>query len=98
MRVVMQHQREPVQLLVAKALRLDRSHGGQHVVSIESGADVYLLDKTELLSQREPPGILHMAAIDRRGQRTDTLAGLVAEPDRAQHFAIDVGGLLAASQ
>ena len=50
-RVIVQHQRELMQLLVAKALRLDRLHGGQDVLAVVSGTAVPLLHVTELLSQ-----------------------------------------------
>ena len=49
--IVMQHQCEPMQLLVAKALRLDRLHGGQHVVAVVPGTAVSLLHVTKLLRQ-----------------------------------------------
>src|ERR1700738_4239936 len=49
------------------------------------------------MSQREPSGILHMTTIDHIGQRADPLPGFVFKPDRTHHFAIDVGGLLAAA-
>ena len=50
----------------------------------------------KLLGERQPAGILHMAAIDDIGQRADALPRLVLEPHRAHHLAIDVGDLLAA--
>src|SRR5277367_953738 len=87
-----------MQLLVAKPLGLDRSHGSQHVVAIVSGTAVSLLDQVELLDQGQSSGILYVTAIDHIGQRANPLAGPVAEPDRAQHLAIDIGGLLAAAQ
>jgi len=42
-RVIVQHRRELMQLLVAKTLRLDRLYGGQNVVAIVSGTTVPLL-------------------------------------------------------
>ena len=57
-----------------------------------------LLHEAQLVAQRQPPGILHMAAIDHIGQRADPLAGFVFEPHGTHHFAIDMGGLLAAAQ
>src|SRR4051794_27223414 len=57
-----------------------------------------LLHVAELVGQREPPGILHVAAIDHIGQRADALPRFVLEPDRPHHFAIDIGGLLTAAQ
>src|SRR5713226_2717169 len=39
-----------------------------------------------------------MTAIDHVSQRADPLPGFVFKPDRTHHFAIDVGGLLAAAQ
>src|SRR5882724_8841551 len=39
-----------------------------------------------------------MAAVDHVSQRADPLPGFVFQPDRTHHFAIDVGGLLAAAQ
>ena len=50
-RIIVQHQRELMQLLVAKALRLDRLHGRQDVVAVVSGTTMPLLHMTELLGQ-----------------------------------------------
>ena len=50
-RIVVQHQRELMQLRVAKTLRLDRFDGGQHVVAVVAGAAVALLHVTELIGQ-----------------------------------------------
>ena len=97
-RVVVQHRRKLMQLRVAKTFRLDRLHGGQHIVAVGAGLAVPLLDMTELFRQRQPPGILHMAAVDHIGQRADALARLVLKPDRAHHLAIDRGDLFARAQ
>src|SRR5258708_5044172 len=50
-RITMQQRGKLMQLLVAEALRLDRLHGGQHVVAIVSGTTVPLLNVMELLGQ-----------------------------------------------
>ena len=50
-RIIVQHQRELMQWLVAKALRLDRHHGGQDVIAVVSGTAVPLLHVTKLLGQ-----------------------------------------------
>src|SRR3954469_15377411 len=94
----MQHRRELMQLRVAKTLRLDRFYGGQHIVAIVSGTAVSLPHQAELLRQRQPAGILHMAAVDYVSERADPLPGLVFQPDRTHYLAIDIGGLLAAAQ
>src|SRR5258708_5891767 len=96
-RLVETARRELVQLLIAKTLRLDRPHGGQHIVAIVAGTAVALLHVAELFGQRQPPGILHVAAIDHVSQRADALPGFVFQPHRPHHLAIDVGGLLAAA-
>src|SRR5215510_16192271 len=95
---VVQHRCKPVQWVVAKPFGLDRLDGGEHIVTVVAGAPVSLADDAELLVERQPAGILHMAAISDIGQRADTLLRRVVEPDRAHHFTIDVGGLLAGAQ
>ena len=50
-RIIVQHQRELMQLLVAKALRLDRLHSRQDVIAVVSGTSVTLLHVTQLLRQ-----------------------------------------------
>ena len=50
-RVIVQHQGELMQLLVAKTLRLDRLRGGQHVVAIVSGTAVALQHIAELFGR-----------------------------------------------
>ena len=52
--VVVQHQGELMQLLVAKALRLDRFYGGQHVVSVVAGTAVPLQHVVQLFGERQP--------------------------------------------
>src|ERR1700756_2740608 len=94
----MQHQRKLMQLPVAKALGFDRPHSGQHVVAVVAGAAMPLLHDAKLLAERQAAGILDMPAIDHIGQRADALPCLVVEPDRTHHLAIDVCGLLAATQ
>jgi hypothetical protein len=49
---LVQHQCQLMQLLVAKALRLDRLHRGQDVVAIVAGTAVPLLHVSELICQR----------------------------------------------
>ena len=80
-RIIVQHRRQLMQLRVAKALRLDRLHRGQDVVAIVAGTAVPLLHVTELICQRQPPGVLHMTAVDDLGQRTHALPGFVFEPN-----------------
>lgn len=50
-RILVQHQRELMQWLIAKTFRFDRLHGGEHVFAIGTGLTVSLLDMTELLGQ-----------------------------------------------
>src|SRR5260221_6748141 len=97
MRVV-QHYRESMQWRISKTRSLDRLHGRQHVIAVDAGLAVALLHVTQLLRQRQPSGILHMAAIDHIGQRADALPRLVFQPHRARDLAIDRGDLLAFAQ
>ena len=39
---IVQHHCKPVQLLVAKAFRLDRFYGRQHIISVDAGLTVPL--------------------------------------------------------
>ena len=50
MRIV-QHQRQLMQWRIAKALRLDRLHGGQHVIAVDAGLAVALEHVAQLLGQ-----------------------------------------------
>src|SRR3984885_10552732 len=64
---IVQHRRQLMQLRVAKTLRLDRLHGREHIVAIVSGTAMALLHVAQLFGQRQPPGILDVAAIDHIG-------------------------------
>ena len=81
MRVV-QHHGKPVQLLIAKSFGLDRLDGGEHIVAVVAGTAVTLADDAKLLVERQPAGILHMAAVGHVSQRADALARLVVALDR----------------
>ena len=70
MRVV-QHHRQPMQLGIAKTFRLDRLHGGENIIPIDAGLAVPLQHMAQLFRRRQPPGILHMAAIDHVDERAD---------------------------
>src|SRR5947208_63479 len=97
MGIVQQH-RELMQRRVAKTFRLDRFHGCQHIVAVDAGRTVPLQHMAQLVLHRQPPGILHMAAVHHIGERTDALARLVLQPHRTRHLAIDRGDLLALAQ
>lgn len=96
--LIVQHQREPVQLGIAKALRFDRFYGGEHVIAIVARTAVALSDQAELLGKREPSCILNMATINHIGESADTLPCFVSQPNRTGDLAINVGGLFAAAQ
>jgi hypothetical protein len=97
-RIIVQHERELMQLRIAKALGLDRLHGRQEVVAVVSRTAMSLPHEAQLLGERKPSGILDVATVDYIGERADPLPGFVFKPDRAHDFAIDIGGLLAAAQ
>ena len=59
---------------IAKTFRLDRLDRGEHVVAIDAGLAVALQHMAQLFGGRQPPGILHMAAIDHVDERADALA------------------------
>ena len=50
-RFAVQHQRKLMQLRIAKTFRLDRLHGGEHIVAVGAGLAVALLHVTQLLGQ-----------------------------------------------
>ena len=52
----------------------------------------------QLLCEREPSCILHVAAVGDVGHRADPLPRVVVEPDTAQHLAVDARHLLAGAQ
>ena len=87
-----------MQLRIAKTFRLDRLHGGQHIVAVDAGLAVPLQHMAQLFRRRQPPGILHMAAVDHVDECADALACLVLQPDRSFHLAVDRGDLLALAQ
>ena len=94
----MQHRRELMQLRVAKAFGLDRLHGRRHVVAVGAGLAVTLQHMAVLVGERQPAGVLHMAAVDDIGERGDAFTRFVLQPHRAHHLAIDRGHLLARPQ
>src|SRR2546421_548100 len=76
---IVEHHGKPAQLLIAKPFALDRLDGGEHIVAVVAGAPVSLADDAKLLVERQPAGILHMAAVGDIGQRADTLLRRVVE-------------------
>ena len=98
MRITMKHRCELMQLRVAKAFGLDRLHRRGHVIAIGAGLAVALDDMAVLLGERQPAGILHMAAVDDVSECGDTLARIILQPHRAHHLAIDRRDLLARAQ
>ena len=73
MMLVVQHHRQPVQGLVAKTFGLDRLHRRQHIITVDAGLAVALQHMSQLIGEREPPGLLHVAAIDHVDERADPL-------------------------
>jgi hypothetical protein len=51
-RVIVQHERQLVQLRVVETLRFDRLHGRENVVAIVSGAAMPLPDVAKLVGKR----------------------------------------------
>jgi len=96
--VVVQHHCQLMQLRIAKTFRLDRLHRRQDIFAVGARLPVPLLHVTELLRQRQPPGILHVPAVDHVDQRADPLPRLVLQPHRPHHLAIHRGDLLARAQ
>ena len=97
MRIV-QHHCKPVQLLIAKTFRLDRFDCRPHIIAVDAGLAVPLQHVAQLLGRRQPPGILHMAAVDHVNEGADALARVVLQPYRSLHFAVHRGDLLAFAQ
>ena len=75
----MKHRCELMQLRVAKAFGLDRLHRRGHVIAIGAGLAVALEDMAVLFGQRQPAGILHMAAGDDVSECGGALAGIAGE-------------------
>ncbi|MGY3470873.1 hypothetical protein ACVW0I_007744 [Bradyrhizobium sp. LM6.11] len=98
MRITMQHGRELMQLRVAKAFGLNGFHRRGHVVAVGAGLAVALEHVAMLVGERQPTGILHVAAVDDIGERGDALPRVVLQPHRAHDFAIDRRHLLARAQ
>ena len=89
---------QQVQSLVAIALRLDLLDRRHHIVAVVAGAAMALAHEMQLLLERQPAGILLVAAVDQVAERRHPLLRVVVEPDRAQDLAIDHGDLLARAQ
>src|SRR6202030_3527680 len=87
-----------MQIAVAVAERLERADRFDDVIAVLPGAAVALPYIVHALLDREPAGILHMAAVDDVGERPHLAARLVLELDPPHRFQIDAGDLLAAAQ
>ena len=87
-----------MQPAIAKTRCFDRLHGCDDIVAVDTGLAVTLLHVTQLLRQRQPAGILNMAAIDDIDQRADALSRLVLQPHRSLHLAVDRSDLFTLAQ
>src|SRR6202171_3227338 len=90
--------REQMQIALAVAERLERAHRFDDVIAVLPGTAVALPHIMQALLDREPAGILHMAAVDDVGERPHLAARLVLELDPPHRLEIDGGDLLAAAQ
>ncbi len=89
---------QQVQLLVAIALSLDFLDRRQHVIAVVARLPVALAHEMQLPLQRQPSGILPVAAVHHVAERVHALLRVVVEPDGARGLAIDQGDLLACPQ
>src|SRR5262245_10281822 len=87
-----------MQLALAVAELFERGHGGDHIVAVVAGLPVSLAHVVDLLLEREPPGILRMAAIDHVADRRHHALRVALEPHLPDEFPINHGHLLARAQ
>jgi len=76
----MQHHGKLMQGRIAKTFGLDRLHRRGHVVAVGAGLAVALPHVMQLLGEREPAGILDVAAIGDVADRACGSSGLPATP------------------
>ena len=62
---------QQMQIAVVETERLQRVHGREHVFAVRAGLAVALAHQMQLRGEIEPPGILHVAAVDHVDQRRD---------------------------
>ena len=86
---------QQMQIGLAIAERFQRPHRFEHIVAIGTGLAVTLPHVMHAFGERQPAGILHVAAIDDVAQRAHAPPRLVFELDPAQRFHIDRGDLFA---
>src|SRR5580692_3030669 len=87
-----------MQIALAVAERLERTNRLDDVITVLSGTAVALPHVVHALLDREPAGILHVAAVDDVGERPHLAARLVFEFDPPYRFQIDAGDLLTPAQ
>src|ERR1700684_3457535 len=87
-----------MQVGLAIAERFERPDRLDDIVAVVAGAAMALPDIVHALLDREPAGILHVAAVDDVGERPHLAARLVLELDAPHRLEIDAGDLLAAAQ
>ena len=87
--------REQMQLALPVAEMLQRRDGRNDVIAVGAGPAVALPHVMQLLLERQPSGILRVAAIDHVAERWHPLLGLLLEPYRPRAFTIYGGYLLA---
>src|SRR5262249_8693520 len=89
---------EEVQLGFPQTERFQRRDRCDDIVAVGAGVAVTLTHVMELLLEREPPGILRMAAIDHVAERAHRALGLALEPHAPFTLAVNRGDLLALAQ
>ena len=87
---------EQMQIALAIAKRFERLHRLQHVIAIGSGLAVALPHVMQAFGERQPAGILHVAAIDDVAQRPHPPPRCIFKLDLPHGFQIDRRDLLAA--
>src|SRR4029077_14427204 len=87
-----------MQIGLAVAERLERAHRLGDVIAVLSGAAGPLLSIVQAVLDREPPGILHVTAVDDVSERPHLAARRVLELDPRHRLDIDAGDLLAVAQ
>src|SRR5215831_21100611 len=90
--------RQQMQIALAITECFERAYGFQHVIAIGPGLAVALPHMMQTLRQRQPAGILHVAAIDDVAHRPHTAPGTLFELDLPHRFDIDRRDLLARAQ